>query len=98
MLHWSPTICRGHTLAVCSLGNKPGPTMIASLGCVVRRVYSTIQGKNAEAGILYPRAITILEKKLGPEHLTVATAVNNWAQLLKSQVKDVSVSIPDATA
>ena len=41
------------------------------------------QGKLVEAEPLYQRALTILEKSLGPEHPNVAAGLNNLAQLLK---------------
>ncbi len=41
------------------------------------------QGKYAEAEPLYQRALAIVEKALGPEHPTVATALENYAALLR---------------
>ena len=41
------------------------------------------QGKLVEAEPLYQRALTILEKSLGPEHPNVAAGLNNLASLLK---------------
>ena len=44
------------------------------------------QGKLAEAEPHYQRTLTILEKSLGPEHPSVASALNNLASLLSAQV------------
>ena len=41
------------------------------------------QGKYADAGPLYQRALAILEKALGPEHPNVATSLENYAVLLR---------------
>ena len=41
------------------------------------------QGKLVEAKKLYQRALTILEKSLGPEHPNVAAGLNNLALLLQ---------------
>ena len=48
-----------------------------------------IQGKYADAEPLYARATEIWEKALGPEHPSLAAALNNRAGLLKSQVRAV---------
>ena len=45
------------------------------------------QGKCAEAVPLNERATEIWMKALGPEHPTVATALNNRAALLRAQVR-----------
>ena len=50
------------------------------------------QGKLEEAGPLYQRALAIDEKVYGPDHPDVAGALNNWAQLLNEQVRDVNFS------
>ena len=47
------------------------------------------QGKFTEAEPLYGRATEIWETALGPEHPNVATALNNRAGLLESQVRTV---------
>ena len=47
------------------------------------------QGKYDEAGPLYERSLAIREKALGPDHLDVATALNNRAGLLRVQVRAV---------
>ena len=41
------------------------------------------QGKLAEAEPLFQRALALGEKTLGPDHPTVATRLNNLAQLLQ---------------
>lgn len=46
-----------------------------------------MQGKYEEAGPLYERSLAIREKALGPDHPAVATALNNRALLLNSQVR-----------
>ena len=46
-----------------------------------------IQGNYTEADPLYARATEIWEKALGPERPLVATALNNWAELLEAQVR-----------
>ena len=50
----------------------------------------TYQGKFAEAEPLYRRATEIWETASGPEHPNVATALNNRAGLLESQVRTVA--------
>lgn len=44
---------------------------------------------HAEAEALYLRAIVIMETVLGPDHLEVATTLNNLAGLLYKQVRPV---------
>ncbi|CAM9878567.1 unnamed protein product, partial [Laminaria digitata] len=39
------------------------------------------QGDYTEAGPLYKRSLAIKEKALGPEHPSVATSINNLAEL-----------------
>ena len=41
-------------------------------------------GKYAEAEPLYQRSLMIREKTLGPEHLDVAKALENYAALLRA--------------
>ena len=41
------------------------------------------QGRYDEAEPLYQRALTIREKALGPAHPNVATALENYASLLR---------------
>ena len=53
------------------------------------------QGKCAEAEPLHQRSLSIREKALGPEHLDVATSLNNLAELFKTQVKDSFVRSSD---
>ncbi len=45
------------------------------------------QGKYAEAERLYQRALAIVEKALGPEHLDVAVILNNLASVYYTQAK-----------
>lgn len=45
------------------------------------------QGKYAEAEPLYRRSLAINERVYGPDHQEVATDLNNWAVVLKSQVR-----------
>lgn len=52
----------------------------------------TLQGKYAEAEPLYERATKVLQTALGPDHPNVATSLNNWAGLLKGQVRAVGIS------
>lgn len=47
-----------------------------------------VQGKYAEADLLYERSRAIREKVLGPEHPKVATMLNNRAVSLRAQVRD----------
>lgn len=47
------------------------------------------QGKFAEAEGLYWQSQVKREKVLGPEHPDVAVVLNNWAALMKSQVRAV---------
>lgn len=53
------------------------------------RLSLCFQGKYAEAAALYERSQAILEKALGPDHLDVATILDNRAGLLTSQVRAV---------
>ena len=48
------------------------------------------QGKYGEADLLYLRAIEIREKALGPDHPTVATSLNDRANVLHAQVTHVA--------
>lgn len=50
-------------------------------------MFSPFQGKYAEAEPLYERSQAIREKKLGPEHPSMAGLLNNRAALLKAQVR-----------
>ncbi|CAN0575198.1 unnamed protein product, partial [Laminaria digitata] len=43
------------------------------------------QGNYAEAGPLYERSLAIKEKALGREHPSVATSLNNLAELFRTQ-------------
>lgn len=45
------------------------------------------QGKYDEAESLYEQAIRVSEKAHGPEHPLVTKLLNNYAMLLKKQVK-----------
>lgn len=48
------------------------------------------QGEYAKALPLYARALEIWEAALGPDHLYVASGLNNMAMLLEAQVRIVS--------
>lgn len=48
-----------------------------------------LQGKHAEAEAFFLRAIGIQEKVPGPDHLDVATTLNNLAKMLYKQVTPV---------
>ncbi len=45
------------------------------------------QGHYAEAEPLHKRALTIVEKALGPEHPHVATSLENYAALLRETAR-----------
>lgn len=47
---------------------------------------TALQGNYEEAEALYTKVVKIFERSLGAEHLHVATALNNWAELLREQV------------
>lgn len=49
--------------------------------------FPQIKGKYEEADHLYCRAMEIGENILDPDHLRLATWSNNWAELLRKQVK-----------
>ena len=64
----------------CSRSNfKCSVTLLRSRQC--------FQGEYAEANRLYLRVIEIGEKTLGPDHLDLATTLNNRAELLRVQVR-----------
>ncbi len=46
------------------------------------------QGRYGEAEPLYQRSLAIDEKALGPEHPNVATALENYAALLRETGRD----------
>lgn len=52
-------------------------------------MYLSFQGKHAEAGPLHERSQAIWEKALGPGHPDVANVLNNRAELLRIQVRDM---------
>ncbi|CAM9130011.1 unnamed protein product [Ectocarpus sp. 8 AP-2014] len=54
---------------------------------------TAFQGKYAEAESLYERATEIWEKALGPDHPTVANALNNRAGLLYKQGKYIEADL-----
>lgn len=54
--------------------------------------HAVLQGKFVDAVPLNKRAIEIWTAALGPEHPTVAAALNNGARLLECQVRAVGVS------
>ncbi len=56
------------------------------------------QGKYAEAEPLYRRALAIREKALGPEHPSVATALENYAGLLRKTNREVEAARLEASA
>ena len=56
------------------------------------------QGGYAEAEPLYSRALAIAEKALGPEHPTVATALENYAVLLRKTNRKAEVAKMEARA
>lgn len=58
----------------------------------VRPVALLFQGKYAEAAPLYLRVTEIQENMRGPDHQDVATTLNNWAELLRAQVRADFVS------
>lgn len=51
-----------------------------------------IQGRFAEANLLYERCQSIDEKILGPEHPSLAITLNNRAELLREQVRATNFS------
>ena len=51
----------------------------------------TFQGRLDEADPLSERSLAILEKVLGPDHPDVAMALNNRAELVKAQVRAVTL-------
>ena len=46
-----------------------------------------IQGDQAAAGTLHERVVEIRERVLGPQHPTVAEALDSWAGVLGKQVR-----------
>ena len=73
-------------LIVCSSANLHAISTVFVSECL-----ATFQGRLDEAGPLFERSLAILEKVLGPDHPGVAMALNNWAELLKAQVRAVMV-------
>jgi len=57
-----------------------------------------IQGKYAEAAPLYQRALAIREKALGPDHPDVATALENYAGLLRKTRRESQAAELEARA
>lgn len=51
------------------------------------------QGKLEEADALYPRAVGVQEKTLGPDHLQLAASLFNWGKVLLAQVIDLPLWI-----
>lgn len=51
----------------------------------------TLQGKYEEAGSLFERSLAIREKGLGPEHLSVALSLGNWANSLQCLVRTIII-------
>lgn len=47
------------------------------------------QGRYEKAGELHRTVISIYQEKLGREHPAIATALNSWAGMLKTQVRRV---------
>ena len=56
------------------------------------------QGKFSEVEPLYKRALAILEKALGPEHPHVATALGNYAALLRNTERTTEAKRMEARA
>ncbi len=56
------------------------------------------QGRYAEAGSLYRRALAIKEKALGPEHPRVATTLENYAALLRKTGRTTEATKMEARA
>jgi tetratricopeptide (TPR) repeat protein len=56
------------------------------------------QGKYSEAEPLFKRALAIKEKALGPEHLSVATTLENYAALLRKTNREVEAIKLEARA
>jgi tetratricopeptide (TPR) repeat protein len=57
-----------------------------------------VQGRYAEAGPLYKRALAIHEKALGPEHPDVAKALEKYAALLRETGRNAEADRLDARA
>lgn len=47
----------------------------------------SLQGKYTEADIFYDRALTTIMTERGKRHVDCAATLNNWAGLMKAQVK-----------
>ena len=59
------------------------------------QIYCTwsVQGKYADAEVLYKRAVKIWTHICGPDHPRVATALNNRAAVLKAQVTESKILV-----
>ncbi len=78
---------------VTTFSNSAGLWSVCSYACASYRLntlflscFIASQGKLKEAGQFYVRATKIAEKALGPDHPHVATALNNHAAVLATQV------------
>ena len=56
------------------------------------------QGKYAEAEPLFRQSLAIVEKALGPEHPNVATALDNYAKLLRKTNRNAEAAKLEARA
>ncbi len=56
------------------------------------------QGRYAESEPFYKRALTIVEKALGPEHPNVATSLENYALLLRATGRTAEADKMEARA
>ena len=62
-----------------------------------KRVRLLLQGKYAEAESLCLRVIDKEETRLGPDHPSIASQLNNLASVLEAQVRVVTVPPPRAS-
>lgn len=65
------------------------PSALLALSSFRLHSFTPFQSNYNEAGPLYERSVDILLKALGPDHAAVATALNNRARVLESQVRAV---------
>lgn len=56
------------------------------------------QGNYAEAEPLYKRSLAIVENALGPEHPNVATALENYSELLRETNRETEAAEMEARA
>lgn len=60
--------------------------------CIRSKPIPVLQGRIAEAEPHYRRALAIQQKVLGPDHLDVASSLNNLALYFKEQARNSAAS------